>query len=44
MAETFVRKARGEDVEIFTLEDSVRNQKLIDAVYRAGDRDGWEHV
>jgi predicted dehydrogenase len=44
MAESFARKALGEDVEIFTLEDSVKNQKLIDAVYRAGEQDGWEPV
>ncbi|MEC9342681.1 MAG: Gfo/Idh/MocA family oxidoreductase [Pseudomonadota bacterium] len=44
MAEAFARKAQGEDVELFTLEDSVKNQKLIDAVYRAGKQDGWEPV
>lgn len=43
-AENFARAARGEDVPIFTLEDSVRNQKLIDAIYRAGEKDGWEPV
>lgn len=43
-AEAFVKKARGEDVSIFTLEDSVKNQKLIDAVFRAGAHDGWEAV
>jgi len=42
--EAFVRKARGQDVSIFMLEDSVRNQKLIDAVFRAGTHDGWEPV
>ncbi len=42
--ETFVRKAQGEDVSVFTLEDSVKNQKLIDAVFRAGTHDGWETV
>lgn len=43
--EAFARAARGEATTVFTLEDSVRNQKLIDAVYRAGDKDGgWEAV
>ncbi len=43
--EAFARAAQGEDVPVFRLEDSVRNQKLIDAVYRAGDKDGgWEVV
>lgn len=43
-AEAFVRAARGEPAEIFTLEDSVRNQKFIDAIYRAAAREGWEVV
>ncbi|MDP3898121.1 MAG: Gfo/Idh/MocA family oxidoreductase [Mesorhizobium sp.] len=43
-AEAFARHAQGEDVAIFTLEDSVRNQKLIDAIFRAGGHDGWEKV
>ncbi|WP_421779077.1 Gfo/Idh/MocA family protein [Hoeflea sp.] len=43
-AEAFVRKVRGGDEEIFTLEQSVLNQKLIDAVYRAAEHDGWEKV
>ena len=43
-AESFVRKARGSDDEIFTLEQSVLNQKFIDAVYRAAAHDGWENV
>ncbi|MEQ8296101.1 MAG: Gfo/Idh/MocA family oxidoreductase [Nitratireductor sp.] len=42
--ETFARAATGEDVPVFTLEDSVKNQKLIDAIYRAGRHDGWEPV
>lgn len=42
--EAFARAARGEDVEVFRLEDSVNNQKLIDAIYRAGGHDGWEPV
>ena len=43
-AEAFVRKLRGGDDEIFTLEQSVLNQKLIDAIYRAAAHDGWEKV
>ncbi|KGF70297.1 oxidoreductase [Hoeflea sp. BAL378] len=43
-AEAFVRKARGADEPVFTLEQSVLNQKFIDAVYRASAHDGWESV
>ncbi|PWW00200.1 putative dehydrogenase [Hoeflea marina] len=43
-AEAFVRRAQGGAEPIFTLEDSVRNQKLIDAIYRAAGHDGWEAV
>lgn len=43
-AEAFARRARGEDVPVFSLEDSVRNQKVIDAIFRAAERDGWESV
>ena len=28
--------------EIFTLESSVGNQKVIDAIFRAGESGGWE--
>lgn len=43
--EAFGRAAKGEVAAIFSLEDSVRNQKVIDAIYRAGDLDGgWEAV
>lgn len=42
--ETFARKARGEDVAIFDLENSVANQKFIDAVFRAGESGNWETV
>jgi predicted dehydrogenase len=34
----------GSDDEVFTLEQSVLNQKFIDAVYRAARHDGWETV
>ncbi|MDP9838566.1 putative dehydrogenase [Neorhizobium huautlense] len=43
-AETFARAALGEKVEVVTLENSLGNQRFIDAVYRASDRDGWETV
>lgn len=42
--EAFSRAATGADEEIVTLESSVNNQKLIDAIYRASERDGWETV
>lgn len=43
-AETFVRAAQGGGDEIFTLEQSVLNQKVIDAIFRAGETDSWEAV
>jgi len=43
-AEAFSRAAKGEKEEVVTLESSVNNQKLIDAVYRASEKDGWEPV
>lgn len=43
-AEAFARRAAGEDASVFTLEDSVKNQMVIDAIYRAGEHDGWETV
>lgn len=43
-AETFARAAKGEKVEVVTLENSLGNQRFIDAIYRASDRDGWETV
>ncbi|CDX16378.1 putative enzyme [Mesorhizobium sp. ORS 3324] len=42
--EAFVRAARGGKDRVFTLEESVLNQKVIDAIFRAGDKDGWEPV
>lgn len=42
--ETFVRAAQGGKDRVFTLEDSVLNQKVIDACFRAGGHDGWEAV
>lgn len=43
-AEAFARAARGEDAPVFPLEESVKNQKVIDAIYRAARHDGWEPV
>lgn len=43
-AEAFVRAAQGGQDPVFTLEDSVRNQKAIDAIFRAGESGGWEKV
>ncbi len=43
-AEAFSRAAKGEEEEVVTLESSVNNQRLIDAIYRASDKDGWEPV
>lgn len=42
--EEFARAALNGEGTVFSLEDSVKNQKLIDAVYRAGKTDGWETV
>jgi len=43
--ELFARAAQGGNEELFTLESSVLNQKVIDAIFRAGDKDGsWENV
>ena len=43
-AEAFARAAQGEDVPVFTLENSVLNQKVIDAIFRAGESGGWVGV
>jgi predicted dehydrogenase len=42
--EAFARAAQGGTDRVFTLEESVLNQKVIDAIYRAGEKDGWETV
>src|SRR5690606_22057311 len=43
--EAFARAAQGGDAHVFTLEESVKNQKVVDAIFRAGDRDGgWEPI
>ncbi|MDO9417782.1 Gfo/Idh/MocA family protein [Pararhizobium sp.] len=43
-AEAFAAAATGGAAEVVTLESSVNNQKLIDAIYRASEKDGWETV
>ncbi|TPM40143.1 Gfo/Idh/MocA family oxidoreductase [Mesorhizobium sp. B2-3-4] len=43
--ETFARAALGGKERVFTLEESVLNQKVIDAIFRADDnKGGWENV
>ena len=42
--ENFVRAARGGDDAVFTLENSKLNQKVIDAIYVAGETDAWAAV
>ncbi len=42
--EAFADAATGGKERVFTLEESVLNQKVIDAIFRAGGRDGWEPV
>ena len=42
--EAFARAAQGGKDAVFTLEDSVKNQKVIDAIFRAGEGEGWEKV
>jgi predicted dehydrogenase len=43
-AEAFADAATGGKAEVVTLESSKNNQKLIDAIYRASEKDGWEAV
>ena len=42
--EAFARAAAGEFSPVFTLEESVKNQKAIDAIYDAGEAGGWVEV
>lgn len=42
--EAFARAAAGLDEEIVTLESSKLNQKVIDAIYTASEKDGWQTV
>lgn len=43
-AEAFATAALGGEAEVVPLESSVSNQKFIDAIYRASEKDGWEPV
>jgi len=43
-AEAFAKAVAGESTQVFTLEDSFKNQKVIDAIYRAAGHEGWEPV
>ncbi|MGO8077875.1 gfo/Idh/MocA family oxidoreductase, partial [Rhizobium leguminosarum] len=40
----FARAVPNGKEEIVTLENSKLNQKVIDAIYRASEKDGWEAV
>jgi predicted dehydrogenase len=42
--EAFAKAAAGDAVEVVTLENSKANQRFIDAIYRASEKDGWEAV
>ena len=42
--EAFARAAAGAGQPVFSLEDSIRNQRVIDAIFRAGESGGWEKV
>ncbi|MDA8563402.1 Gfo/Idh/MocA family oxidoreductase [Mariniblastus sp.] len=42
--EAFARAVADGEEAVFTLEDSKKNQKLIDAIYRAGESDQWKSV
>lgn len=42
--ENFVRVARGGDDPVFTLENSKLNQRVIDAIYVAGETEAWVAV
>jgi predicted dehydrogenase len=44
-AEAFARAIEtGDHSEVFSLEDSIKNQKLIDAIYKSGESGNWEAV
>ncbi len=43
-AEAFVRAANGGTERVFTLEESVLNQKVIDAIFNAGKSGDWQAV
>ena len=43
-AEAFASAALGQGAEVVSLESSKLNQKVIDAIYRASEKDGWEPI
>jgi len=43
-AEAFARAAQGGSDPVFSLETSLANQKVIDAIFRAGESGKWEEV
>lgn len=43
-AEAFARAAQGGKDKVFSLEESILNQRLIDAIFKAGKSGGWEKV
>lgn len=43
-AQNFVRATHEENVTLFSLENSKANQRLIDAIYRAGEKGGFVDV
>ncbi|MFZ1813150.1 MAG: Gfo/Idh/MocA family oxidoreductase [Rhizobiaceae bacterium] len=43
-AEAFADAAMGKGGTVFSLEESLRNQKVIDAIYKAGKSGRWEKV
>jgi len=42
--EAFARAAAGKKQHVFTLEESVLNQRVIDAIYKAGKSGRWHNV
>ncbi|MEM8950786.1 MAG: Gfo/Idh/MocA family oxidoreductase [Pseudomonadota bacterium] len=42
--EHFARVVRGEAELEFPIEDAVKNMAVIDALYRSGERGGWEEI
>ncbi len=44
LREAFAKAVAGDLAAVLPLESSRLNQKFIDAVYRAGEKDGWEPV
>lgn len=42
--EAFARFAQSGEGDVVTLENSKANQRFIDAIYRAAEKDGWEPI